>query len=74
MELSFAGIHQLCAPMFDQLDALPEPQRNALEVALGVSPGETPDRFLVALGVLSLLCAVAEEQLLLCLVDDAQWV
>jgi DNA-binding CsgD family transcriptional regulator len=73
MELPFAGVHQLCAPAFDRLDALPEPQQNALNVALGVSPGNTPDRFLVALGVLSLLSAVAEERPLLCLVDDAQW-
>jgi DNA-binding CsgD family transcriptional regulator len=73
MELPFAGIHRLCAPMFDRLDALPEPQRSALNVALGVSPGETPNRFLVALAVLSLFCAVAEERPLLCLVDDAQW-
>jgi DNA-binding CsgD family transcriptional regulator len=73
MELPFAGIHRLCAPALDRLDGLPEPQRNALSVALGMSAGETPDRFLVALAVLSLLCAVAEERPLLCLVDDAQW-
>jgi DNA-binding CsgD family transcriptional regulator len=73
MELPFAGVHQLCAPVFDQLDALPEPQREALSVALGLSPGSTPDRFLVALAVLSLLSAVAEEGPLACLVDDAQW-
>jgi DNA-binding CsgD family transcriptional regulator/tetratricopeptide (TPR) repeat protein len=74
MELPFAGIHRLCAPMFDRLDALAEPQRNALSVALGVSPGDPPDRFLVALAVLSLLCATAEQRPLLCLVDDAQWI
>ena len=73
MELPFADIHRLCAPMFARLDVLPEPQRNALSVALGVSTGDTPDRFLVALAVLSLLSAVAEERPLLCLVDDAQW-
>ncbi len=73
MELPFAGVHQLCASMFARLDALPEPQRDALSVALGVSSGDTPDRFLVALAVLSLLSAVAEERPLLCLVDDAQW-
>ena len=73
MELPFAGVHQLCAPMLAHLDALPEPQRDALSVALGQSSGGTPDRFLVALAVLSLLSAVAEEQPLLCLVDDAQW-
>jgi DNA-binding CsgD family transcriptional regulator len=73
MELPFAGMQRLCAPMFDRLDVLPEPQRNALNVAFGVSPGDPPDRFLVALAVLSLLCATAEERPLLCLVDDAQW-
>jgi DNA-binding CsgD family transcriptional regulator len=73
MELPFAAVHQLCAPMLTRLSALPEPQRNALSVALGLSSGDAPDRFLVALSVLSLLSAVAEERPLLCLVDDAQW-
>ena len=73
MELPFAGVHQLCAPMLARLDALPKPQRDALSVALGRSSGGPPDRFLVALAVLSLLSAVAEEEPLLCLVDDAQW-
>jgi DNA-binding CsgD family transcriptional regulator len=73
MELPFAGVHQLCAPMFGWLEGLPEPQRDALSVALGLSLGEVPDRFLVALAALSLLSAAAEERPLLCLVDDAQW-
>ena len=73
MELPFAGIHQLCAPVFDQADALPQPQRDALGVALGRASGDVPDRFLVGLAVLSLLSAVAEERPLLCLVEDAQW-
>jgi DNA-binding CsgD family transcriptional regulator len=73
MELPFAAVHQLCAHMLDQLDAVPEPQRDALRVALGLAPGEARDRFLVAVAVLSLLSAVAEERPLLCVVDDAQW-
>ena len=73
MELPFAGVHLLCAPMLSDLDALPEPQRDALNVALGVSPGDRPDRFLVALAVLSLLSELAAERPLLCVVDDAQW-
>src|SRR5919201_1675533 len=73
MELSFAAIHRLCAPMFDGLEVLAEPQRMALRVALGVSAGPAPDRFLVAVAVLNLLSATAEERPLLCLVDDAQW-
>ena len=48
MELPFAGLHQLCAPMLDQLDGLPEPQHDALRVAFGLASGDVPDRFLVA--------------------------
>jgi len=73
MELPFAGLHQLCAPMLSHLGALPEPQRDALQVAFGLEPGAPPDRFLVALATLSLLSATAEERPLLCLVDDAHW-
>jgi DNA-binding CsgD family transcriptional regulator len=73
MELPFAGLHQLCAPMLGGLRALPEPQQAALGVALGLSSGAAPDRFLVALAALSLLAEVAAERPLLCLVDDAQW-
>jgi DNA-binding CsgD family transcriptional regulator len=73
MELPFAALHQLCAPMLAQLDALPQPQQRALRVALGLASGDAPDRFLVALGALSLLAEVAEKRPLLCIVDDAQW-
>ena len=73
MELPFAGLHQLCAPMLGKLEALPEPQQVALRVALGLSSGDAPDPFLVALAALSLLAEVAVERPLLCLVDDAQW-
>jgi DNA-binding CsgD family transcriptional regulator len=72
-ELPYAGLHQLCRPVLGGMDALPEPQRDALRVALGAGDGPTPDRFLVALAVLSLLSGVAEEQPLLCVVDDEQW-
>jgi DNA-binding CsgD family transcriptional regulator len=73
MELPFAGLHQLCAPMLSEIGALPEPQRDALSIAFGLSVGKAPDPFLVALAVLSLLARAAEEQPLLCVVDDAQW-
>ena len=73
MELPFAGLHQLCGPMLAHLDALPDPQQAALRTAFGLSSDDAPDRFLVALAALSLLAEVAEEQPLLCLVDDAQW-
>jgi DNA-binding CsgD family transcriptional regulator len=73
MELPFAALHQLCAPMLDKLQVLPEPQRDALEIAFGMSSGAAPDRFLVGLALLSLLSEVAEDQPLLCIVDDEQW-
>ena len=73
MELPFAGLHQLCAPLLEKLDALAEPQQVALSVALGLLSGDAPDRFLVALAALSLLAEVAAERPLLCFVDDAQW-
>jgi hypothetical protein len=59
MELPYAGLHQLCAPILTQVDALPEPQQVALRVAFGVSSGDAPDRFLVALATLGLLAQTA---------------
>jgi DNA-binding CsgD family transcriptional regulator len=73
MELAFAALQQLCAPMLDRLDRLPVPQQEALGVAFGLRGGNAPDRFLVGLAVLSLLAEVAEERPVLCVVDDAQW-
>src|SRR5438270_3950311 len=73
MELAFAGLHQLCAPMLDGLDGLPGPQRDALRVAFGLQDGGAPNRFLAALAVLGLLAEAAEAEPLVCLVDDAQW-
>jgi DNA-binding CsgD family transcriptional regulator len=73
MELPFAALHQLCAPMLEKLPGLPAPQRAALEVVLGTSSGPAPDRFLVGLGVLNLLSGIAEQQPLVCLIDDEQW-
>jgi DNA-binding CsgD family transcriptional regulator len=73
MELAFAALQQLCAPMLDRLDRLPAPQQDALGMAFGLRAGDAPDRFLVGLAVLSLLSEVAQEQPLACIVDDAQW-
>ncbi|HEY2005072.1 MAG TPA: AAA family ATPase, partial [Solirubrobacteraceae bacterium] len=73
MELPFAALHQLWGPMLDRLDRIPAPQQDALEVAFGLRSGAAPDRFLVGLAVLSLFADAAEEQPLLCVVDDAHW-
>ena len=73
MELAFAGLHQLCAPMLDHLERIPVPQHDALRTAFGVAAGPVPDRFLVGLGVLSLLSEVAGDRPLICVIDDEQW-
>ena len=73
MELAFAGLHQLLASMLDRLDGLPAPQSDALRTSFGLASGLPADRFFVGLAVLSLLSEVAEEQPLLCVVDDEQW-
>jgi DNA-binding CsgD family transcriptional regulator len=73
MELPFAGLHQVCAPLLDRMSRLPGPQRDALGTAFGLSSGEAPDPFLVALAALGLLAEAAEERPLVCVIDDAQW-
>jgi hypothetical protein len=73
IELGFAGLHQLCAPMLDRLALLPGPQREAMGTALGLADGPPPDRFMIGLAVLSLLSEAAEQAALLRVVDDTQW-
>jgi hypothetical protein len=73
MELAFAGLHQLCAPMLSRAECLPVPQQEALRTAFGLADGPPPDRFLVGLAVLSLLSEVARERPLACVIDDGQW-
>jgi DNA-binding CsgD family transcriptional regulator len=75
MELAYAGLHQLCAPLLGGLTSLAEPQRRGLSVAFGLESldGDAPDRFLVALAALGLMAEASEERPLLCVVDDAQW-
>jgi AAA ATPase domain len=73
-ELPFAGLHALLRPVLDEVGALPERQAVALRGALGMAEAPVADRFVVGLGVLSLIAELAEHQPILCLVDDAQWV
>lgn len=73
--LPFAALHLLVAPMLDRIGALPEPQADALRAAFGLArPGDDDVRFLVGLGLLTLLGELADEEVVLCVVDDAQWV
>ncbi|HEY4747163.1 MAG TPA: ATP-binding protein, partial [Steroidobacteraceae bacterium] len=73
MKLDYAALQQLCSPILEFSDRLPDPQRDALGVAFGLSGGPAPSPLLVGLAVLGLLSDAAEQQPLLCLVDDAQW-
>jgi len=73
MELAYASLHQLCAPLLDRIERLPVPQRDALAIVFGMNVGPAPDRFLVGLAALSLLAEAADQSPLLCVVDDAQW-
>jgi len=73
MELPFAAVQQLCSPFFELRERLPDPQQHGLDVAFGLSTGPAPNPFLVGLAILGLLAEAAEEQPLVCLVDDGQW-
>ena len=73
IEFPYAAVHQLCAPMLELSERLPDPQRDALAVAFGLAPGAAPNPFLVGLAVLGLFSEAAEDRPILCVVDDAQW-
>jgi DNA-binding CsgD family transcriptional regulator len=73
MELAYAGLQQLCGPIIDRLHDLSAYHRDALEKVFGLTTGAPPDRFLVGTAVLDLMATVAQEEPLLWLVDDAQW-
>lgn len=86
--LAYAGLHLLLHPVLGRLEALPAPQREALQAAFGLGPAEASgasDRLLIGLAVLTLLSelagggadtdggADATDAPVLCLVDDAHW-
>ncbi len=73
MQLAYAALPQLAAPSLELIERLPGPQREALAVAFGLSAADPPNPYLVGLAVLGLLTEAAEQQPVLCLVDDAQW-
>jgi DNA-binding CsgD family transcriptional regulator len=73
MELDYAALQRLCSPLLELTERLADPQRDALDVAFGLSAGLAPSPFLVGLALLGLLLEAAEHQPLLCVVDDAQW-
>ncbi|HEX5949503.1 MAG TPA: AAA family ATPase, partial [Actinomycetota bacterium] len=71
--LAFAGLLQMLRPILGLIGRLPGPQAAALRGVFGLSNDPVGDRFLISVGVLSLLSEAAEEVPLLCVVDDVRW-
>jgi DNA-binding CsgD family transcriptional regulator len=73
MQLGYAALHRLVRPYLHRVEHLPEPQRDALQSAFGLTSSVPADRFMVGLATLSLLGDVATDEPLLVVIDDAQW-
>jgi DNA-binding CsgD family transcriptional regulator len=73
VEIAFSGLHELLRPALSSIDAIPDAQAVALRSALALAADTVAERLAVFGGALSLLAAVAEEQPLLCVIDDAHW-
>jgi DNA-binding CsgD family transcriptional regulator len=71
--LGYAALHRLLRFFPGSVDQLPPPQRDALRFTLGLVSGPPPDRFLVGLGLLTLLAGGATDAPLVMVIDDAQW-
>jgi DNA-binding CsgD family transcriptional regulator len=74
MELAYAAVHQLCAPLQPGIDRLPDPQKKALQVALGLCDGQPPEALLIGLAVLTLLENASAQRPIICIIDDVQWI
>ena len=73
ISMAFGGLHQLLLPFLPLLHELPPPQQSALRVTFGQQAGPPPEQFLVGLAALTLLSRAAEDQPLLCVIDDVHW-
>lgn len=73
LDLPFAGLAELLAPLLPGAEALPPAQRAALRGALALDAPAGAERALVLQAVVGLLAAAAERQPLALLVDDVQW-
>jgi DNA-binding CsgD family transcriptional regulator len=72
-EFAFAGVEQLIRPVMDVLSELPPPQARALKAALAIEEGGAQEGLAVSLAILNVLAAAADNQPVLCVVDDAHW-
>lgn len=72
-EVSFAGLHQLVAPLAAELAMLPPDSRRAIGVAVGLAEGPAPDQLALTNALLALLSGAADQAALVVVVDDLQW-
>jgi DNA-binding CsgD family transcriptional regulator/tetratricopeptide (TPR) repeat protein len=73
VDIAFSGLHEFLRPALSSVETIPDPQAVALRAALALGADAVADRLAVFAGALSLLAATAEEQPLLCVIDDAHW-
>lgn len=73
-EIAYSALQQLCAPVMDHVERLPEPQRAALTTAFGLSAGPPPEQLRVGVAVLGLFAAASTERAVVAIVDDVQWI
>ncbi|MFF7475047.1 AAA family ATPase [Streptomyces sp. NPDC008092] len=72
--LAYSGLHQLLFGMRDGFDRLPPGQRAVLEGVLGSSVAQAPpERFAASVAVLEALRRTAEDDPVLVVIDDVQW-
>ncbi len=69
--MPYAALQRIGRPLSGYLGALTPTHSRALRIAAGIADGEPPDRYLVALGMLSLMAASSEVDPISCIVDDA---
>jgi DNA-binding CsgD family transcriptional regulator len=74
VELPYAALHRALTPYLPTVSALPEPQRDALQIIFGQKTGPAPDAFLVGLATLTLVADAAESAALVWITDDAHWI
>ncbi|MFA9271183.1 MAG: AAA family ATPase, partial [Baekduiaceae bacterium] len=73
-DLPYACLHQLIGPVLDDADALPDPQRAALDAALDGGAERRADPYRTGLAVLGLLGDAAERAPVVVVAEDAHWV
>ena len=71
--VSYSALNQALLVLSDEFPKLNTAHQEALSVALGLGKGEPPDRLLVSNATLALFARVADEQPVVLIADDVQW-